>query len=55
MEIVDRTLEEDLDSVLDRPLFCFLAQATPGGEPRVSPLWFLWEAGCIWIIADTVE
>ena len=55
MEIVDRTLEEDLESVLDRPLFCFLAQATPEGHPRLSPLWFLWEDGCIWIIADTVE
>ena len=55
MEIVDRTLDEDLESVLDRPLFCFLGQATPEGHPRLSPLWYLWEDECIWIIADTVE
>ena len=55
MEIVDRTLDIDLDSFLDRPLFSFLATASPEGHPRVSPLWFLWEDGCVWIIADTVE
>ncbi|WP_290812933.1 pyridoxamine 5'-phosphate oxidase family protein [Halovivax sp.] len=55
MEIVDRTLEDDLDAVLDRPLFCFLAQTSSEGHPRLSPLWYLWEDDRIWIIADTVE
>lgn len=55
MRIVENTLEEGIERVLDRPLFCFLGTATPEGIPRVSPLWFLWEDECVWIIADTVE
>ncbi|RKD98116.1 pyridoxamine 5'-phosphate oxidase family protein [Halopiger aswanensis] len=52
MEIVENTLETDLESVLERPLFCYLAQAVDAG-PRLSPLWFLWEDGACWIIART--
>lgn len=52
MELIEDTLPVGLDAFLDRPLFCFLASSTEHG-PRVSPLWFLWEGGCIWIIADT--
>lgn len=55
MELIENTLPIDLEAVLDRPLFCFLAQASPEGHPRISPLWYLWEDECIWIIADTVE
>ncbi|MFC4988537.1 pyridoxamine 5'-phosphate oxidase family protein [Saliphagus infecundisoli] len=55
MEIVENTLEKGIEAVLDRPLFCFLGAATPEGRPRISPLWFLWEDECVWIIADTVE
>lgn len=51
MEVVENTLDVDLEVFLDRPLFCFLA-TTENGAPRISPLWFLWENGCIWIIAD---
>lgn len=53
MRIVENTLEKGIDSVLERPLFCFLGTATGEGLPRVSPLWFLWEEGHVWIIADT--
>lgn len=52
MDIVENTLPIGLEDFLDRPLFCFLASSTEHG-PRVSPLWFLWEEDCIWIIADT--
>jgi nitroimidazol reductase NimA-like FMN-containing flavoprotein (pyridoxamine 5'-phosphate oxidase superfamily) len=55
MEIVENTLSVPLDDFLDRPLFCFLGQTTADGQPRVSPLWYLWEGGRLWIIADTVE
>ncbi|ELZ08293.1 pyridoxamine 5'-phosphate oxidase-related FMN- binding protein [Halovivax asiaticus JCM 14624] len=55
MELVENTLPADLDTVLDRPLFCFFATASPDGYPRISPLWYLWEDECIWIIADTIE
>ncbi|MDZ7849576.1 MAG: pyridoxamine 5'-phosphate oxidase family protein [Halodesulfurarchaeum sp.] len=50
MEVVENTLEVPLDEFLARPLFCFFAQESNGG-PRVSPLWFLWEAGAIWNVA----
>ena len=52
MELVENTLETDLETVLGRPLFCYLAQAS-GAGPRLSPLWFLWEDGALWIIART--
>jgi len=55
MEVLEKTLEVPLEEFLDRPLFCFLAQVSSDGEPRVSPLWYLWEDERIWIIADTVE
>jgi len=55
MEIVEDTLPVPLGEFLDRPLFCFLAQTTPDGQPRVSPLWYLWEDERLWIIADTAE
>ena len=51
MEIVENTLESELDAVLERPLFAFLAHAADGA-PRVSPLWFLWEGGVVWHIAQ---
>ncbi|MFB6192273.1 MAG: pyridoxamine 5'-phosphate oxidase family protein [Haloarculaceae archaeon] len=51
MEIVENTLEVPIDDVLARPLFCFLAQRS-GDGPRVSPLWFLWEEGAVWIVAQ---
>lgn len=53
MEVVENTLDTPLDSFLDRPLFCFLGQVADG-EPRISPLWYLWEDEQIWIIGDTV-
>lgn len=55
MDIYENTLSGSLDAFLDRPLFCFLSQVTLEGKPRLSPLWYLWEDGKIWILADTVE
>ena len=52
MDVVENTLTVPLDDFLDRPLFCFLAQQSAGGA-RVSPLWFHWEDGAVWIIART--
>lgn len=51
MDIVENTLGVDLDTFLDRPLFCFLG-AVDAGDPRVTPLWFRWEDGAVWIIGD---
>lgn len=50
MEIVEDTLDAELEEFLARPLFCHLGTLSENG-PRVSPLWFLWEDGAIWIIA----
>lgn len=53
MDIVENTLDEPLDAVLKQPLFCFLGSVSREGEPRISPLWYLWEDDSIWIIADS--
>ena len=50
---IERPVREHVDDhpvLLARPLFCHLGTASEDG-PRVSPLWFLWEDGAIWIIA----
>lgn len=52
MELVEDTLDIELDEFLARPLFCHLSTVSAEGSPRVSPLWFLWEDGALWIIAD---
>ncbi|MEF8775518.1 MAG: pyridoxamine 5'-phosphate oxidase family protein [Haloarculaceae archaeon] len=51
MEIVEHTLPVELEAFLDRPLFCFLG-TVDAGNPRVTPLWFLWEDDAVWIIAN---
>lgn len=51
MELLEDTLEVDLETFLARPLFCFLAQRSDEG-PRVSPLWFLWADERVWLIAQ---
>jgi nitroimidazol reductase NimA-like FMN-containing flavoprotein (pyridoxamine 5'-phosphate oxidase superfamily) len=51
MEIVENTLPVDVEEFLRRPLFCFLG-TTDAGEPRVTPLWFRWEEGAVWIVAN---
>ena len=52
MDVVEDTLPVELDEFLDRPLFCFLATLSVEGLPRVSPLWYLWEDGAVWIIGN---
>ncbi|HZT12588.1 MAG TPA: pyridoxamine 5'-phosphate oxidase family protein [Candidatus Baltobacteraceae bacterium] len=37
--------------ILERPLFAHFATACPDG-PRVSPVWFLYERGAVWIVAN---
>jgi catechol 2,3-dioxygenase-like lactoylglutathione lyase family enzyme len=49
--IHDRPRSVELDEFLARPLFAHLATAVDG-EPRESPVWFLWEDGAIWIIGS---
>lgn len=54
METVENTLDVPIEAVLERPLFCFLAHTAADGAPRLSPLWFLWEEGSVWMIGDAV-
>jgi hypothetical protein len=49
--IIDRARTVDLDSILSRPLMAHLSSSSPEG-PRDTPVWFLWEAKAIWIIAE---
>lgn len=53
VEVLEDTMDVPLEAFLDRPLFCFLGQVADA-EPRISPLWYLWEDGKIWCIGDTV-
>jgi predicted pyridoxine 5'-phosphate oxidase superfamily flavin-nucleotide-binding protein len=52
MDVIENTLDVDLETFFERPLFSFLGTATEAGHPRVSPLWFRWEDGAIWHIAE---
>ena len=39
---------EELDAFLAAERTCRLASVTPAG-PHVAPLWFVWEAGALWL------
>ncbi|MFC0557783.1 pyridoxamine 5'-phosphate oxidase family protein [Halalkalibacter alkalisediminis] len=47
----DRSRAFDLEEFLRKPLFAHLA-TVEDDMPKDSPLWFHWEKGCIWMIAD---
>lgn len=51
MEIVENENDLDIESVLSRPLFAQLATRSDDGACH-SPVWFLWEEQCIWIICN---
>jgi general stress protein 26 len=53
MDIVENTLNTDLDEFLARPLFAHIATVSAEGAPRNTPVWFLWEDGSLWVIANT--
>jgi hypothetical protein len=44
----------DLDEFLAQPLMANLASSSPSGACD-SPLWFLWEEGCIWLIGTSSD
>jgi Pyridoxamine 5'-phosphate oxidase len=49
--IADRPRTVDLNEFLQRPLFAHLSTLAPEG-PRDSPVWFLWEEECLWVIGS---
>lgn len=52
MEILENSLDVSLDEFLERQLMAHLATVSPEGYPRHAPVWFAWEDGYVWIIAD---
>ncbi len=50
-DLDDRAALALIDDLLSRPLFAHLATDSEDG-PRESPVWFLWEAGALWIIGN---
>ena len=38
--------------VLSLPLMANLSTVSQGGEPRNSPVWFLWEEDILWMLSD---
>jgi Pyridoxamine 5'-phosphate oxidase len=43
---------EELDSFLGQQRTCRLATLGPGG-PHVSPVWFIWHGGALWVYSLT--
>ncbi|MFZ0566001.1 MAG: pyridoxamine 5'-phosphate oxidase family protein [Chlamydiales bacterium] len=44
----------DINTVLRKPLMAHLS-TTENGEPRDSPVWFIWEEECIWIFGTSKD
>ncbi|MCH9625078.1 MAG: hypothetical protein S4CHLAM123_02450 [Chlamydiales bacterium] len=44
----------EINIVLNKPLLAHLS-STENGEPRDSPVWFIWEEGCIWIFGTRTD
>ncbi len=44
----------DINTVLRKPLMAHLSTTT-NGEPRDSPVWFIWEEECIWIFGTSKD
>lgn len=42
----------EMDAFLGRERTCRLATSGPGG-PHVSPVWFVWDAGALWVYSLT--
>ena len=49
MRIIEGNRSFNLEEFLQKPLFAHLSTSSAEG-PRESPVWFLWEDSCIWII-----
>ncbi|MCA9508557.1 MAG: pyridoxamine 5'-phosphate oxidase family protein [Myxococcales bacterium] len=50
--IVQKDFEPE--EVLKKPLMAHLL-TVENGEPRDSPVWFLWEEGCLWIVGTAQD
>jgi nitroimidazol reductase NimA-like FMN-containing flavoprotein (pyridoxamine 5'-phosphate oxidase superfamily) len=44
---------DEMDSFLSEQRTCRMATLGPGGGPHVSPVWFVWHTGALWIYSLT--
>jgi hypothetical protein len=42
---------DEMDSFLGEQRTCRMATLGSGGGPHVSPVWFVWDAGALWIFS----
>jgi len=47
-------MDFDPTEMLAKPLMAHLATGSPDG-PRDSPVWFLWEEGAVWLVANSED
>ena len=47
-----RLSQEGQESFLAQPRLAHLATLRPSGTPHVAPVWFLWDRGRAWVMAD---
>ncbi len=47
-----RLTNEEQESFLARPQIAHLTTVRPAGRPHVAPVWFLWDKGKAWVMAD---
>lgn len=44
--------QQETEQFLAQPRIAHLATLRPAGTPHVAPVWFLWDQGRAWIMAD---
>lgn len=44
--------QQEMERFLSQPRIAHLATLRPAGTPHVAPVWFLWDRGRAWIMAD---
>ncbi|MES4905382.1 MULTISPECIES: pyridoxamine 5'-phosphate oxidase family protein [unclassified Streptomyces] len=45
--------QEELDAYLSEQRTCRVATVSPEGRPHISPLWFGWDGGSLWLYSLT--
>ena len=47
-----RLTQEEQESLLARPMIANLVTLRPAGTPHIAPVWFLWDRGQAFVMAD---
>ncbi len=48
-----RLTHKEQESFLAQPQIAHLVTIRPAGRPHVAPVWFLWDEGKAWVMADS--